>query len=106
MERNGEVHVAVRTPDTALAGDLRRALPSLTAKLEQTGFRADAWHSEAALRRGTETSAGGASEDPAGRDRRGGRERREGQPQPHANQTQPDQGKKRKDFAWFMSSLG
>ncbi len=106
QERGGEVRVAVRTPDPALAGDLRRALPSLTAKLEQTGFRTETWHSEAAPRRSAEAAARGASEDPAGQSRQDGRERREGQPQPRENQQRPDRKKERKDFAWFMSSLG
>lgn len=106
QERGGEVRVAVRTPDPALAGDLRRALPSLTAKLEQTGFRTETWHSEAAPRRSAEAAARGASEDPAGQSRQDRRERREGQPQPRENQQRPDRKKERKDFAWFMSSLG
>ena len=37
VERGGEVHVAVRTP-TRPGGGLRQGLPSLAAKLEQTGF--------------------------------------------------------------------
>jgi hypothetical protein len=44
MDRGGEVHVAVRTPDAQLAGALRGDLPTLSAKLEQAGFRAETWH--------------------------------------------------------------
>src|SRR5205085_2613427 len=44
MERAGEVHFAVRTPDDRLAGALREDLPSLSSRLEQSGFRAEGWH--------------------------------------------------------------
>jgi hypothetical protein len=44
VERAGEVHVAVRTQDTRLAGALQQDLPALSARLEQTGFRTDTWH--------------------------------------------------------------
>jgi hypothetical protein len=42
-ETGGEVHVSVRTPDAQLAGTLRQDLPVLSAKLEQSGFRAETW---------------------------------------------------------------
>lgn len=43
-ERGGEVRVAVRTPDSQLAGALRDQLPALSARLEQSGLRAETWH--------------------------------------------------------------
>jgi hypothetical protein len=43
-ERAGQVQVSVRTPDSQLAGALRDDLPSLSARLEQSGFRAETWH--------------------------------------------------------------
>lgn len=43
-ERAGEVQVSVRTPDSQLAGALRDDLPALSARLQQTGFRAETWH--------------------------------------------------------------
>ena len=38
VERAGEVHVSVRTPDADLAHEMRRELGSLTGKLAQSGF--------------------------------------------------------------------
>ena len=38
-ERRGDVFVAVRTPDSRLAGELRQDLPSLASRLEQAGYR-------------------------------------------------------------------
>lgn len=43
-ERAGEVQVSVRTPDSQLAGALRDDLAVLSARLEQSGFRAETWH--------------------------------------------------------------
>jgi len=38
VERGGEVHVSVRTPDVGLAHEMRQDLGSLTGKLAQSGF--------------------------------------------------------------------
>jgi hypothetical protein len=38
VERAGEVHVSVRTPDADLAHEMRQELGSLTGKLSQSGF--------------------------------------------------------------------
>ncbi|MBZ5585453.1 MAG: hypothetical protein LAQ30_25275 [Acidobacteriia bacterium] len=46
VERRGEIHFAVRTPDATLADDLRRDLPALTERLEHGGFRAETWRPE------------------------------------------------------------
>ena len=107
VERGGEVHVAVRTPDASLAGDLRQALPSLAAKLEQTGFRTETWHPGTTPRHPAEAAAGGAPQDQNNQNGQGSsRERREGQPQPREGEQRPQRKKEGKDFAWFMSSLG
>jgi hypothetical protein len=106
-ERGGEVHVAVRTPDAGLAADLRQGLPSLAAKLEQSGFRAETWHPGAAPRQAAESSAGGAGQNQSGQNgQESSRERREGQPQTPEFGQRPQPKKEGKDFAWFMSSLG
>jgi hypothetical protein len=44
-DRGGDVKVAVRTADVDLAGSLRDNLGDLVHKLEQSGFRAESWHS-------------------------------------------------------------
>jgi hypothetical protein len=106
MERGGEVQVAVRTPDAKLAGELRRDLPSLAARLEQTGLRAESWHSQS---NGSRSGAGadqGGERDANSRNNQGSGQRQEDkrQAQPF---DQPHSGKQKgKDFAWFMSSLG
>lgn len=41
VERAGEVHVSVRTPDAELAHEMRQELGSLTGKLAQSGFGAE-----------------------------------------------------------------
>jgi hypothetical protein len=43
VEREGELHVAVRTGDADLAHGLRQGLPELVDHLDQGGFRAEAW---------------------------------------------------------------
>jgi hypothetical protein len=107
VERQGEVHVEVRTPDAGLAGDLRRDLPSLAARLEQSGIRAETWRGEAEGRRPSGSDSPGAEPDAnAGQGRRQqGREGREDPPRrsPEAEQ-QIDPKGKGKEFEWFMSS--
>ena len=110
VERGGEIHIAVRTPDAGLAADLRQGLPSLAAKLEQTGYRTETWHPGAALRHEQGFAAGSTARDGSGPSGQSGqessRERREGQPQPRETGSRPQPKKEGKDFAWFMSSLG
>ncbi len=65
-ERGGDIHVAVRTTDASLSGAMRQDLPALTAKLEQSGFRAEAWQPGAATgaeRRAADVSAANSSPD-------------------------------------------
>jgi hypothetical protein len=113
-ERAGEVRVSVRTPDGALADTLRDHLPSLSARLEQSGIRADQWHAGDGFG-GTrpvevqQTAGGGVGEgrqqhtargdESAPRDQSGRQRDQRGDGQPNRNQ-------KGKDFAWLMSSLG
>jgi hypothetical protein len=108
VERGGEVRVAVRTTDADLATDLRQELPSLAAKLEQTGYRTETWHPGATAHRPLDAAASGnAGQNGNGQSGQGSsRERREGQPQPRETGQQTKTNKEGKDFAWFMSSLG
>jgi len=106
-ERGGEVHVAVRTPDAGLAADLRQGLPSLAAKLEQSGFRAEAWHTASTPRHPADASAESAGQNQSGQNgQESSRERRQGQPQPQESGQRPQIKKEGRDFAWFMASLG
>jgi hypothetical protein len=43
MERAGEVHVSLRTPDEALAQNMREDLGSLSGKLAQSGYAAESY---------------------------------------------------------------
>ena len=43
VEREGELHIAVRTGDADLAHGLRQGLPELVNRLDQGGYRTEAW---------------------------------------------------------------
>jgi hypothetical protein len=107
-ERSGEVRVAVRTPDAQLAGALRADLPSLSTRLEQTGFRAETWHPGIFH----ESTRHPASAAPAFSDSTGGQNgsRQGGQQQPEPRQPRPNAAQtaaksQRKEFRWLMSQL-
>jgi hypothetical protein len=114
-ERAGTVHVAVRTPDSHLAGALREDLPALSARLEQTGFRAETWQPTAAAERHpqmletrpAETAQNGyPGGGQNGQSQQQGQEssRRPPTPAPEtASESGPDAG--RKDFSWLLSSF-
>ncbi len=106
VERQGDVRVEVRTPDAGLAGDLRRDLPSLAARLEQSGIRADAWRGESGGRRFSGSDSPPAEQDAnAGQGRRDGREGRDDPPRRSPpSEKQIDPKEERKEFEWFMSS--
>jgi hypothetical protein len=106
VERAGSVQVDVRTPDSHLAASLRDDLPALTARLEQTGLRAETWHDAPAAARiaMAEPAAGAGFQSSENQSRRegGGRDPRDGQPQEkRQNQNQPES----KEFSWLYTSL-
>ncbi len=108
VERAGSVQVDVRTPDSHLAGALRDDLPALTARLEQTGLRAETWHDAPAVATARirmaepAASAGFQSSQNQSRQESGGRDPRDGQPQEkRQNQRQPES----KEFSWLYTSL-
>jgi len=109
-ERSGEVLVAVRTPDTQLAGTLREDLPSLSSRLEQSGFRTETWHpamnaSENRFRSAESHSPGNSPED-SNRSRQGGQEQQQSPPrQPKSPALKAGNSSPRKEFAWIMSQL-
>ena len=110
-ERGGEVQVAVRTPDSRLAGVLRDELPTLSARLEQSGFRAETWHPDALkiehAARASEPPAGGAASDGRNTGRQHGRE--EHHPPPRrapVSDVQREADSPPKEFSWIFSSLG
>jgi hypothetical protein len=110
-ERAGDVHVAVSTADTRLAGELREDLPALATRLEQSGFRAETWHPADAGGRQHPAGppAGAAAQDAESGSRQNGREQRDPQqhqPREPENPDDPSQPKEPgKDFAWLLSSL-
>jgi hypothetical protein len=111
VERAGEVHFAVRTPDDRLAGALREQLPLLSSRLEQSGFRVDSWHTAAdpgPERRLDVAPMANSSGDgrETGQRQNGGQERRE-QPPPKQERADANQDKKEKGsrFGWLFNSL-
>ena len=108
-ERAGDIHVAVRTPDVRLSDAMRAELPALAAKLEQSGFRTDAWQPGAGAggeRRALETGAGNASQDSQ---ERGGQNQQQKQDNPQQQQQRttenaPNRKSDRKDFAWLLQT--
>lgn len=109
-DRGGDVHVAVRTSDTHLAGALREDLPALSSRLEQTGLRADTWHTTPSvdqLRRDLDSPAGSNPQDSNSQHHPDSREQQD-QPErqrPRIYEDQPDRKEKGKQFEWLMSSL-
>jgi hypothetical protein len=109
VERGGEVHLAVRTPDDRLAGEMREHLPLLSSRLEQSGFRADGWHtagpagSERRLEVDSSSAQSGDTRGRGERHSRGDRDDTEQQrPQSLEN---PPRKKKGTAFEWLVSSL-
>jgi hypothetical protein len=112
VERGGDVHLAVRTPDSRLADGLREQLPQLSARLEQSGFRADEWRAAEAgapERRVHVDAAAGGSADARqhGQPQDGRQDRREGEPRaPREGEPEtPRNQEKGNAFAWLMESL-
>ncbi len=108
-ERGGDVHVAVRTPDTHLAGELRENLPSLSSRLEQSGFHSETWHTDSGQvdpRRDPQpvhtSDSGSGTNTPQNDSRRHHGERPPRQPQEPEEQSNRKQ--KGNEFAWFMDS--
>jgi len=108
VERSGDVHVDVRTPDSRLAAELRGGLPALTARLEQAGFRAEAWHPPAAVQGRSPVAAWRAaavSENSGQEGRSGGRGGRD-DPQPKTKNAGGSRSKEdRQRFASLMGDL-
>jgi len=108
-DRGGELRVAVHTPDERLAGDLREHLPSLSARLEQSGLRAETWHPAAGgeRMRAAETASSADSQSPGGQGQSQSDGRRQDAPPRRPKLTEepsPDQNKGN-DFAWLMDAL-
>ncbi len=105
-DRGGEIHLSVRTPDADLAGDLRRELPTLASRLEQSGLRPQGWQAGESWRHTQQPAGTGLAQEGQQHGRPDSRDRRESQAR------HPDAGKKSdikkegKEFAWFLSSLG
>ena len=85
IDRGGEVRVAVRSTDTAVAETVRAGLPELVERLGQRGFETEVWR-PAAIRpsSGSETRSNQESPDGGafgrgGEENRGAHEQRQGQ---------------------------
>ena len=110
-ERGGEVHVDVRTPDERLAGSLRDDLPSLTAKLESAGLRAETWHGDpssgAGRERQQETASRTESQNSQEQPGQDGRRQQDDPPpqRPKESEDSSHPKRDRKDFQWLFTSL-
>jgi hypothetical protein len=112
-ERAGEVRVSVRTPDGALAETLRDHLPALSARLEQSGIRADQWRAadgpgETRSIEVPRAAGSGASEGRQHQPGSGGEQSPRQQPgrqREPRGENQTNRNQKGKSFAWLMSSL-
>jgi hypothetical protein len=110
-ERAGEVKMTVRTADEPLANRLRENLPTLSARLAESGFKSEVWRPAASstseLRHTADSAARDASQDanaqPRQQDREPQDDARQGRPKSHQETTHHKE--KGKDFAWLMSSL-
>jgi hypothetical protein len=111
-ERGGDVFVAVRTPDSRLAGEMRQELPALETRLEQSGFHATTWQPAATGERErlADPQAGATGQDAQNQSRQDGREQQRDPQEPKQqgpeipdNPAQPKQ--KGKDFEWLLSSI-
>ncbi|HWC98011.1 MAG TPA: hypothetical protein VG456_14725 [Candidatus Sulfopaludibacter sp.] len=109
-ERDGEVHVTVHAPDANLASALREDLPGLAAKLEQAGFRSEAWHGTApqsadAPRMG-ETASGSPQDMPEPQHQNHGGQQQEQQQRQHRTpEEELAASKPATDFSWLFDSL-
>ena len=105
--RGGDVRVDVHTPDSRLAGDLRENLPELTARIEQTGYRAEISQptSQASPDRWRFAQTAGSPPDSDGR-RQGGQNQQEGRRDDSRDDPPPAKDTSdRKDFRWLYNSI-
>ena len=110
VERGGEVHVAVRTPDAHLAETLREDLPGLSSRLTESGFHTETWHPGTSA--GTEwhrhaEPSGNTSPDSDSQPRQNGRDSQQENQQPgrpKIPREEVDRKEKGEDFEWFMST--
>ena len=86
MDRGGEVHVAVHSPDAATSESVRAGLPDLVAKLGQRGYEAEIWHPPA----GSSSSSTNTQRESGGAFGRGEQQQPDGQqPRQQPRQQQP-----------------
>jgi hypothetical protein len=90
-DRAGQIHVAVRTPDTDLQNSLRQDLGTLVSSLQRSGYRAEAFTtslSDSSFQSGggNQSAPGSSQSDDAGSDSSG-----RGQQQPQQRQQHPHQ---------------
>jgi hypothetical protein len=113
QERAGEVRLAVRTPDAALAESLRDHLPSLSDRLEQSGFRADQWRAGEAAGSLRPLEVGNSVRSTQGFRQHAGGNQGQGSPRdPSQERQQPQRGaardrirnQKGREFAWLLST--
>jgi hypothetical protein len=63
VERSGELHVDVRTSDTAMQASLRQDLGTLTSSLEKAGYHSETFTPSATLNRATSSGQTGQQDE-------------------------------------------
>jgi hypothetical protein len=108
VERAGGVQVDVRTPDSRLAASLRDDLPTLAARLEQTGLRTESWHDAPAATaermRTAEAASTTSAESSQNQSQREGGKNNPHDDQPREKRQQQPSAES-KEFTWLYTSL-
>ncbi|HEY2013550.1 MAG TPA: hypothetical protein VGH38_08630 [Bryobacteraceae bacterium] len=89
---------------------MRDDLPALSSRLEQTGLRAEGWHTGSSGGEERRDAQHSPESNPQDSNRQHGQDARERQDNPQRRphriyEEQPNRKQKGREFAWFMSSL-
>jgi hypothetical protein len=106
IERAGDIHVTVRTPDAQLASAMHEQLPALSSKLEQGGIHSEFWRpgAQAAGESKPIETAGNMASDSR---QESGERRQQQEPQDSEKNPRQNLNRKsdRKEFSWLLESI-
>jgi hypothetical protein len=91
VQQSGELRVAVRTGDSDLAHGLQQGLSDLVGRLQENGFRAEAWRPASAMSASSvveSRTSSGASQNGDAPSYSGGSQQREGERRQGQSQSQ------------------
>ncbi len=106
VERAGDIHVTVRTPDAQLATSLRGDLPTLSTRLEENGLHADLWR-PASAGNSAKTLETGAEKPASESGHTSGERQAGGNAQDNSRNRQQQTARKndQKEFTWLFQSI-